>query len=246
MTRSNRCPLYFTRRKSLKAAWYPGSGNLAWSMYSENSSRDRLPDPGRVFAAAHGRPRRTSAHLAWSSTGRAPASDAGRSQRPRSARRTPTVTAINRQRRERRRAERAVHTRQKSISAVILRNRGVRIVSGCSHVPARDERVVVGQHRARVQRVVDIERDQRSRAPDAQGLGHPNVELVDAIAVHRPGRHEVDRHVGRVSRQIPPKRRRHGRVRRRVVGGQHRARLALKRRAPAGRRPSGRCTTRDP
>src|SRR4030095_9355883 len=48
-----------------------------------------------------------------------------------------------------------------------------------------NERVVVGQHRAGVEDVVDIKRNQRSRPSVFQRPGQSQVELIDAIAVHR-------------------------------------------------------------
>ena len=109
---------------------------------------------------------------------------------------------------------------------------------------ARDERVVIGEARARVQRVVDVERNHRARPPVPQNLGRANVELVDSISGHRAGRHQIHRHVRRVPGQITSERRRHGRVRHGVIGRQHRSGLALERRGqlnadgrPARRRP---------
>ena len=48
---------------------------------------------------------------------------------------------------------------------------------------ARDERIVVGKARARVQRVVDVERNHRSRPAVPQDFGHADVQLVDAISI---------------------------------------------------------------
>src|SRR5437868_13059360 len=53
---------------------------------------------------------------------------------------------------------------------------------------ARHERVVVGQDRVRVERVVEIDADHRPRPPVLQNLRDAEVELVDAVAVHRAGR----------------------------------------------------------
>src|SRR5262245_3298791 len=63
----------------------------------------------------------------------------------------------------------------------------------------RNECVVVGQHCARVQRVVEVGANQRPRATEPQHLAHPEVELVDAVAVHLSRRQEIDRYVRNVA-----------------------------------------------
>ena len=59
---------------------------------------------------------------------------------------------------------------QNVISPENLSSRAVRIVCGCSQVPSGNECVVVGQHRAGVQRVVEVDADHRPRAAEPQDL----------------------------------------------------------------------------
>src|SRR6185295_760485 len=61
--------------------------------------------------------------------------------------------------------------------------------------PIRQERGVVGEDRARVQRIVDVDRHHRARAAELQDLSHAKVELVDPVAVHRARSDEIDRDV---------------------------------------------------
>src|SRR5436309_537245 len=63
----------------------------------------------------------------------------------------------------------------------------------------RDEGVVVGEHRAGVESVVEIDPDHRARAPELQDFRRAEVELVDAIAIPLTGRKDIDRDVGRVA-----------------------------------------------
>src|SRR5688572_14335224 len=49
--------------------------------------------------------------------------------------------------------------------------------------PVRCKRCVVRQPRVVVEDVVDIDAQERSRAPEAQVLGDPQIELVDPISI---------------------------------------------------------------
>ena len=70
---------------------------------------------------------------------------------------------------------------------------------GVSHVPTGVVRLVVVQHRAGVEQVVDIDADVGPRAAEAKDLGHAQIDDVDAIAPHLTRLEKVDRHVGRAT-----------------------------------------------
>src|ERR1700687_4920002 len=56
---------------------------------------------------------------------------------------------------------------------------------GRQPVSTWDERLVVAQHRRRIQDVVDVEPNVGPRPAELQDLREPEVEFVDAVAVHR-------------------------------------------------------------
>ena len=80
------------------------------------------------------------------------------------------------------------------------RENGLRLQPGS----ARDERVVVCEHRAGVEGIVEIDSDHRTRAPEMQDFRSAEVELVDAISILLAGRKDVDRDVGRVAGRGAP------------------------------------------
>src|SRR5206468_3765426 len=80
------------------------------------------------------------------------------------------------------------------------RENGLRLQPGS----ARDEGVVVCEHRAGVEGIVEIDSDHRTRAPEMQDFRSAEVELVDAISILLAGRKDVDRDVGRVAGRGAP------------------------------------------
>ena len=97
--------------------------------------------------------------------------------------------------------------------------------------PTRDECVVVRQHRARVQQVVDVERDAASvsgRTSDVFATRKSSWLMRSPYI--EPGATRFTVTLGAFPERFLPERRRHDRVRHRVVRRQHRAGLALKRR----------------
>ena len=67
----------------------------------------------------------------------------------------------------------------------------------------REQGIVVGQHGARVERVVGSKAINVRERP-ASGSWRLNVELIDPIAVRGAGRHKVHSHVGGIAREILP------------------------------------------
>ena len=104
------------------------------------------------------------------------------------------------------RSLRPLRRHQKSICALTLAKRGVSTIVGVSHEPARHERLVVAQHGARVEDVVEIDADVGPRAAEAQHLGHAQIELVDAVAPWSPGASRLTDDVRHAARRRPPER----------------------------------------
>jgi hypothetical protein len=69
--------------------------------------------------------------------------------------------------------------------------------------PARPVRLVVGENRARVQRIVEIKTDRHASCAEHESLRHAKIELVDAVSIQRSRVNDVDRRIGRASRKIP-------------------------------------------
>ena len=65
-------------------------------------------------------------------------------------------------------------------------------------------REVVDQHSVEVERVEEIERDERALTSEAHHLTDPEVEDVDPIAPHLVGCQQVHSEVGRAAGQITP------------------------------------------
>src|SRR5579871_4410556 len=86
--------------------------------------------------------------------------------------------------------------------------------------PACYERLVVTEDRVRVQQIVDIDADRRSRAANLEDLSESDVDLVDAIAVQQSRLHDVDRGVRSAAREISPELRRDDAVGDGVIRGQ--------------------------
>ena len=80
-------------------------------------------------------------------------------------------------------------------SALIRASRPVRIEFACSQVPPGTKRVVVGQHRVAIQRVVQVDRHHRPASTEPEDLRETEIELVDPVAVARSGLEQVHRHV---------------------------------------------------
>src|SRR5215467_2825460 len=94
----------------------------------------------------------------------------------------------------------------------------------------RQPRRVVGVDRSdgiAVEDVVDIEVSPDDFCAEPEGFGDPQIELVQPLTIHGPGRHQIERDVCRAARKVAPERWRDDGCGRAVIRRTERTRQAL-------------------